>query len=77
VVRATNNGSLGSSALVEYAVFSTISSLNTQDAFNLLLLGSGDAAGIARNALFDSTNTVVSCLNGFNSATTTGYMVEA
>lgn len=75
--RAQNYGSLGNSSLKEYAIYLTTSKFNTQDAFNALLMADGDTTGVIRNALFDKTNTVASCFNGFNGATTNVYMVEA
>lgn len=75
MARASKYGSLGTSGLTEYATYNNAASYSTQDAFNALLIGSGDTNGSVRTALFNSANTVGSAFNGFGTSPA-GYMID-
>lgn len=56
--RALAYGSFGSAASVEYQYSLTVNALPVADALTGLLLGEGDSAGAARNAILDATKKV-------------------
>jgi hypothetical protein len=70
--RALAYGSLGSAASTEFAYIMTVASLPVADALTGLLIGEGDSAGAARNAILDAKKKVAAVVSSPNKKPATG-----
>jgi len=68
--RALSYGSFGSAASAEFQYTMTVSSLPVADALTGLLIGEGDSAGAARNAILDATKKVAALVSAPNAVVT-------